>query len=555
MHHSALLALGWLAAGVPAAFAQPCPPPFPPPLPTHSVTLLSACVAPFAAGDTPLQHYNAVLTLATALEVADGLLLLTNDDLARRCQVRARAAAAWGWGAATAFAKPTTTAAAGGGGSVYGALGGGWDGAATALAGQLRAALRPRWVNAGAGRAPIGRGSASAGGGAGAGGGDGGVEGRWATRDLNHAAASALAPWLAPVRLWNGGEGEGRRAGGVGGRDAATRDALVWSAADDDGAGDGDGRDGWIAASVMPSRVSAAGGGGGDVGGAAAGAAALAHVPLAATLAALTESLPAAAKVYDVRAASNAFPHWPSSGSGWASGKPVYGVDTAQSWFDVVDALTDTLPTWTNASGSGASGGGGPGKRVITPTAALLVRGVGGAELVQRAPATGHSTLTGRRPVGASSGGGGGGGMGSGAASPLAAGLPSNDVWATVAGKVARGLNLKPGARCPASLVGVGPAFPAHPWMASADASPPDAPVLRPLACPLLDRPDVRVAALVSTSTAVVAPMLRAAERAEALLRAGAYVHWYERFGVTADHIAVATDHVLNAVDAYLGFG
>jgi hypothetical protein len=41
------------------------------PAAARSSALLSACVAPFSSGDTPLQYYNMALTLATANECAD----------------------------------------------------------------------------------------------------------------------------------------------------------------------------------------------------------------------------------------------------------------------------------------------------------------------------------------------------------------------------------------------------------------------------------------------------------------------------------------------------
>ena len=52
-------------------------------------TNLFACiVAPFESGDTPLQHYNSVLSLATAADVADAVVLFANDDLMRRATRR-----------------------------------------------------------------------------------------------------------------------------------------------------------------------------------------------------------------------------------------------------------------------------------------------------------------------------------------------------------------------------------------------------------------------------------------------------------------------------------
>ena len=43
--------------------------------------ILSIAVAPFAYGETPLQHYNSLLCLHTLQNHADGVLLFQNDDV------------------------------------------------------------------------------------------------------------------------------------------------------------------------------------------------------------------------------------------------------------------------------------------------------------------------------------------------------------------------------------------------------------------------------------------------------------------------------------------
>jgi uncharacterized membrane protein len=45
--------------------------------------------------------------------------------------------------------------------------------------------------------------------------------------------------------------------------------------------------------------------------------------------------------------------------------------------------------------------------------------------------------------------------------------------------------------------------------------------------------------------------LLACVERVEQLLRLRAYLHWYERFGVGADHMQAAAESVLDTVDAY----
>eukprot|EP00903_Cladosiphon_okamuranus_P007103 g6902.t1 len=49
-----------------------------------SLYLFSACVGPFGAGDTPLQHYNSVLALQHLQAYADCVIYRGNDDLLRR---------------------------------------------------------------------------------------------------------------------------------------------------------------------------------------------------------------------------------------------------------------------------------------------------------------------------------------------------------------------------------------------------------------------------------------------------------------------------------------
>lgn len=56
---------------------------------------------------------------------------------------------------------------------------------------------------------------------------------------------------------------------------------------------------------------------------------------------------------------------------------------------------------------------------------------------------------------------------------------------------------------------------------------------------------------LVSNGDGMLPCLLHCVERCEALVRAGAYMHWYERFGVTPGHIKAAAESVLDVVEAY----
>lgn len=91
-----------------------------------STPLISCCVAPFTSGDTPLQHYNMVLSLATAQECSDAIMLFENDDLMARAKLAARTARMY-------------TAAAGGAGMAASGTAGGGGATAAAMA---RAAAR-----------------------------------------------------------------------------------------------------------------------------------------------------------------------------------------------------------------------------------------------------------------------------------------------------------------------------------------------------------------------------------------------------------------------------
>jgi hypothetical protein len=63
--------------------------------------------------------------------------------------------------------------------------------------------------------------------------------------------------------------------------------------------------------------------------------------------------------------------------------------------------------------------------------------------------------------------------------------------------------------------------------------------------------PQPRTLTLTSNSTWMLPALEHCVGRCVALLEAKAYLHWYERFGVTAEHIIVATESVQAVADAY----
>lgn len=48
-----------------------------------SIYLISVCIAPFRHGDTPMQHYNCLLSLSFIQNNCDAVLMFQNDDIIR----------------------------------------------------------------------------------------------------------------------------------------------------------------------------------------------------------------------------------------------------------------------------------------------------------------------------------------------------------------------------------------------------------------------------------------------------------------------------------------
>ena len=117
----------------------------------------------------------------------------------------------------------------------------------------------------------------------------------------------------------------------------------------------------------------------------------------------------------------------------------------------------------------------------------------------------------------------------------------------TASGGGARGgAGTAPAGRFTARMGGVGAAVPLPPWQRSVLLSP--GPVYR---SPIAPVPQPRTLTLASNSTWATPTLEHCATRASALLEAKAYVHWYERFGVTAEHLAVAVESVRTTADVY----
>lgn len=450
-------------------------------------TLVSVAIAPFAAGDTPLQHFNMALALATAHEVADAVVLFDNDD-------------------ALARARRTS---------------------------------RRRAVHRGAG--------ASAGGGS-------GDDVRVTTRDMNDVIAASLAGVVGvTVRARRPARAARRGAGDDGSDDDAPDGRPGWydvrqdtavradatafggprfdSASDDDGgAGVGDG---------------------GSDDGCGDEAAVRRWLPCAFDGADFVRALvpSPALKYVDVRCAVDVQPPPPHL----AGARPALAQQAV--WGDLAEALAEELPTRVagpHDGGAHAVGAAPPAQQpVVTVAARLVARGVSardydsaaadGAELVR---AGGDVRARGSRSAP---------GSGGGAATDAHAwaGLPRTPQWAAVGARVGRALRFAGGrggsaSACSASL-SVGHAFRAAGSGAAAAAA-----VAGAGGWAAVGDCD-RSLTVACNSNWMVPALTHCADRATALLRAGAYVHWYERFGITREFVATAVDSVRDAADAYAG--
>jgi hypothetical protein len=220
----------------------------------------------------------------------------------------------------------------------------------------------------------------------------------------------------------------------------------------------------------------------------------------------------------------------PWAGGGGGMGGDGGGMGGVASWLDLTDMLGETLPRLDRA-----------GRPVTTLASLLVARGAsqadcddvdpslrggsgGGAPTAPPAlPTRGTGGLPRRPPPAAG-------------APPPWDGLPVTGVeWGQVSTRLGRAVTFAPAAQLPAgrpqrrALLSPGPVY----------ASP-----LAPLRQP-------RSLTLVSNSTVHVPLLRRATERAGAMLREGAYVHWYARFGIDGEHIGVAVERVAEVADVY----
>lgn len=540
------------------------------------LAIVDVVVAPFASGDTPLQHYNTVLALHTAQQHADAVMFFDNDDVLARTQQGKRMRSALSAGGtdmatARARAKAASTGARASG-----------DEAGVVDTEELNVTIaecvtsvtmptyhRKRWKgqrraggSASSGKPqwhdlrseleteeqkrerafanPFGRNSKEAdaededsdddGGSAGTGGEGEEEEGRssWITASV--AAAAPAASRLVQAYGARGGRAASTAAS------AKFVSTFTGGGAGAGAGGGGDGGAGVIAASTLSDLLRA------DREAAAAAAAA----GRAATAAAV--GVPHA---FDGGEFLSSLVHSPAlkyldcrTSTPLAGDKQLVTADSpAASWTALAENMVEFLPRYDST-----------GRLVRTHAARLIARGASQVDCDSVDP-----SLSGGAPPAASAaasaarGGRGGassasrGGRGSSIASSsrrspvgMAAvpthwpGLPSTPDFDRVSLMLSRAANFRPEYSMDTVRSAVVSPFPVY-------------------ASPLAPRKPVRSLTLVSNSDLLLPSLVRAVSRAEQLLAVNAYVQWYERYGVSADTIVEAMNSVLDTVDAYKG--
>ncbi len=374
--------------------------------------------------------------------------------------------------------------------------------------------------------------------------GGGAWEGGLTARDLNAVIAEALAGVVLPVRV-GGGASRGARAvlrrnapaaaagardddrplwvdvreGGAGcaGAGAPFSGGAPRTAADAEGADEEFGERGaWIAASVRGGSAAAnvadiLGADGGADGGGGGGSTNGALPALPFDLTALINDTVAspACKFLDVRAAR---PPAPAPGR-----PPLLPHSPAASWGALGDALVEAVPRYDSA-----------GRPVVTRAARLVARGTSAVEAAVAAAGGGGGARAREGPTARASPP-----AGMAPLPPHWPGLPAGGGgdWERISLTLTRAHNWAPGVDLGAARTG------------TAFAAPPGLPGPANAAA--------RALTLVANSDAFVAGVVRTVARADALLGVGAYVHWYERYGVGRETITAAMHDMLDVVESY----
>jgi hypothetical protein len=509
-------------------------------------SIVTACVAPFAAGDTPLQYFNMALSLATAQECADAILYFDNDDLLNRARVTRRVVASLATGAsASAVASARARAKSGRGAHPDDDANRVATGDMNALVAQtLATVLLPTRH-----RRKLPRGAQAAVGASSPADGRPGwhdvredvkaedafanpYDGKWDDEDDdNEVGQDAGRNGSAAERRRRSRAGVGKEGEGSEGEDSEAGEHM-------------DGRAGWIHASMAASATAAsqrsarAGGVGAPPAGGAGGGGLVACAFDAAALAAALVPSPMH-KFVDVRSAA------PAVRTGTRAGAD----SAAASWSALAEGLSDIAPRFD-----------ADGRPVLALASRLIARGASQTDCDSvDASITPHGAMpaglteaearAGGRPSAGAAGGSGGGRGGQPVylgRTPVApwTGLPGTEEWQRVNGHLAKMYALAPGAAPHATRSAVlspAPAFPPGGGGGGAVAS-----------SSLLPARTLTVAA---NTTWMVPSLVRCVARCDAMIRAGAYLHWYERFGVGAEDVEAAAESLARVVEAYADVG
>ena len=496
-------------------------------------TILAACIAPFSSGDTPLQHYNSVLSLAHANEHADAVLFFDNDDALRRARMLKRP----GGGLSTSLAS----------------------GSSASSVADARSARRlpPESTQ---------------------------VD----TDEMNDVIAQSLAGVILPTRTRKrlqrrrrGGRKDEAGASDVGPgwhdvskdterpiddafsgkvddrsskvspiRDSRVKPTLRSYEMGNDGRDEDEDefgeRGGWIASSIRskgtaPSsnapattaaerNVSQILSSDSLLSGTSSAANTVVGVLGAFDALALVQDLVprASQKFLDLRTA------YPISST---TGKGIIGADSpSASWIALTESLIDQLPRYDRS-----------GRLINTWACKTIARGATQIDcdsVDPSIPVTVDSsssvqtqqTHQPKHSLGAR--------VGLNRVSPVGMkplptpwpGLPSTTEWERVGMVLSRALKFAPGVSVDKARSGILSPLPVFPVVKAQQIRVPN---------------HVRTLTLASNNDAFVSPLLRTLTRAEELLAVGAYVHWYERYNVGADDIAEAVNSLLNVIDVY----
>jgi hypothetical protein len=220
--------------------------------------------------------------------------------------------------------------------------------------------------------------------------------------------------------------------------------------------------------------------------------------------------------------------------SGGRAGGLITADSPAASWVSLAESMVDSLPRYDPT-----------GRLVTTFGARIIARGASQTDCDSVDPSLlDASSSAAAAAAAASSAGQGKGGarVGGVRTSPVGMrplpppwpGLPQTAEWDRVSMMLTRALTFPASAAlnsCRTSLLSPLPAYP--PGTLAGARSP------------------VRTLTVASNSDAFAAPLVRTLTRAEELLAVGAYVHWYERYGVDGEQIVGAMHTLLDVVETY----